>query len=103
VFEPIAKGSSVAVALSTLVVAALFLPVRARMQRFVDRRFYRSRVDSEQMLAGFGARIRREADLDNLLIGLSEAVRETFQPAEIWLWLRSDDSTARNDPETVTE
>jgi hypothetical protein len=103
VFAPVARGSSVAVALSTLVVAALFLPVRARLQRFVDRRFYRTRVDAEQMLARFAARLRREDDLDELLSGLSEAVRETFQPAEVWLWLRSDGLAARNDLKTVTE
>jgi hypothetical protein len=103
VFEPIARGSSVAVALSTLIVAALFLPVRTRVQRFVDRRFYRSKVDSEEMLARFGARLRREADLDTLLGGLSDAVRETFQPTEVWLWMRAEDVGARNDPGTVTE
>jgi hypothetical protein len=103
VFSPIARGSSVAVALSTLVVAALFLPVRARVQGFVDRRFYRSKVDSEETLARFGARLRREADLDTLLQGLNDAVRDTFQPTDVWLWLRPDDLRARNDPETVAE
>lgn len=103
VFAPIDRGSSVAVALSTLVVAALFLPVRARVQRFVDRRFYRSKVNAEEMLSRFGARLRREADLDTLRIELSNAVRDTFQPAEVWLWLRADDFRPRNDPETVAE
>jgi len=90
-FAPVARGSSVAVALSTLVVAALFLPVRARVQRLVDRRFYRSKVDSEETLARFGARVRRQADLDTLLSELSSAVRETFQPTEAWVWLRPEE------------
>jgi hypothetical protein len=103
VFAPLARGSSVAVALSTLVVAALFLPVRTQVQQFVDRRFYRRKVDAEETLAQFGARLRREADLETLLKGLDDAVRETFQPAEVWLWLRVDDLRTRNDPETVAE
>jgi hypothetical protein len=91
VFAPVAGGSSVAVALSTLVVAALFMPVRARVQRLVDRRFYRSRVSAEETLARFGARVRREGDLDTLLAELNGAVREALQPAEVWLWLRAEE------------
>jgi hypothetical protein len=91
VFAPVAGGSSVAVALSTLVVAALFMPVRARVQRFVDRRFYRRKVSAEETLARFGARLRREGDLDTLLAELNGAVREALQPAEVWLWLRAEE------------
>jgi hypothetical protein len=91
VFEPIAGGSSVAVALSTLVVAGLFLPVRTRVQRFVDRRFYRSKVNAEETLARFGAQLRRESDLDTILGELHSAVREAIQPAQVWLWLRPEE------------
>lgn len=94
VFAPVARGSSVAVALSTLVVAALFFPVRTRVQRFVDRRFYRSKIDAEAMLARFGARLRREADLEALLNELHIAVRDAFQPSEVSVWLRREDPTA---------
>jgi hypothetical protein len=92
VFAPVARGSSVGVALSTLVVAALFLPVRTRVQRFVDRRFYRSKVDAEATLARFGARLRHEADLEALLHEVSKTVHETLQPAQVWLWLRPEES-----------
>jgi hypothetical protein len=103
VFEPFAGGSSVAVALSTLVVAMLFLPVRARVQRFVDRRFYRSRVDAEEMLARFGARLRHHAELDALCAELHAVIGQTLAPAHVSLWLRSDLELGRNDPETVAE
>ena len=91
VFEPVAGGSSVAVAVSTLVVAGLFLPVRTRVQRFVDRRFYRSKVNAEETLARFGAQLRRESDLDAILGELHGAVREAIQPTQVWLWLRPEE------------
>lgn len=96
VFAPVAGGSSVAVALSTLAVAMLFLPVRARIQRLVDQRFYRTKVNSEEMLARFGARLQRESDLDTLLGELDRVVHDALQPALVAVWLR-------NDPETVAE
>ena len=95
---PVARGSSVAVALSTLVVAALFMPVRKRVQRFVDRRFYRSKINAEETLARFGARLRREADLDALVDDVRSIVAETLSPAHVSLWLRP---SPRNDLGTV--
>jgi hypothetical protein len=96
VFASVARGSSVAVALSTLVVAGLFLPVRRRVQRFVDRRFNRSKIDAESMLAQFGARLQHEADLDTLLGDVRSVVAEALAPAHVSLWLRTDTGLARN-------
>lgn len=96
--SPVARGSSVAVALSTLVVAALFMPVRRRVQRLVDRRFYRSKIDAEATLARLGERLRREGDLDALLDEIRGVVTETLAPEHFSLWVRP---AARNDLGTV--
>jgi hypothetical protein len=93
------QQSSLAIALSTLTIAALFNPVRKQVQVFIDRRFYRQKYDAEQALAEFAAAARNETDLGKLSSQMIGAVQDTLQPGTMSLWLRpSADRTGRKEP-----
>ncbi|HEY8860953.1 MAG TPA: hypothetical protein VIN37_02520 [Candidatus Limnocylindria bacterium] len=88
VLRPVTSGSELAVAISTLVSFALFQPLRGRVQRAVDRRFYRAKYDAEHTVDAFAARLRGDVDLDSLRVELLDAVADTLQPAHASVWIR---------------
>lgn len=87
VTRPVDAGSDIAVAFATLTIAGVFFPLRRRMQRFVDRRFYRTRYNAGRTLDDFVARLRVQTNLDALQADVERVASETLQPAHVRLWI----------------
>jgi hypothetical protein len=87
------EQSPLVIVLSTLAIAALFNPLRIRIQNFIDRRFYRKKYNAEQALSQFSATARDEVDMDKLTAALLDVVGETMQSESLSLWLKQEKNT----------
>jgi len=95
IFETVSgEQSPIIIVISTLVIAALFAPLRRRVQDFIDRRFYRRRYDAEKTLAAFGRFVRDETDMEALTAELLRVTQETMQPEQMSVWLKQPANTS---------
>ena len=89
------QDNTIITVISTLGIAALFVPLRNKIQQFIDRRFYRKKYDAQQVLQDFAKTVRDETDLDNLTNELVKVVQETMQPKSVSVWIKTTNDERR--------